>query len=570
MTVLLIPCSSSDPLIPFNVIGYIFDNGGTSAANGIPIIINDTTSGTFALTQVYAPPIPQLAGAYSATINGTAGDTIIVYAWNSTNYGMSSKILSDTTRVNVTLNLTRVPEPNVTITTPVNDTTVGIGVPFNVSVNVTALINGGNCSISIQFGNTSVFNLSTGENITHDLGEFTTNETKTTLFSVMPVRVGSSSITANASCTPFGPSFSARTVHTAYNVTVVDNETPMVTLVMPADDALNRTNHTIFFLYTVDDWSSIANCTLYIDDNASANDSTVTKLQNQTLSATLSNGDHEWLVSCADIYGNIGNSSAWNISIGVYPPVAETVQVEQGITLNAGTTREVTCNATFSSVYGASYILSANATIFAPPNRTFDPDNPNTHYSNNSCATTFSAGNETGFSCSFRVWSFAVNGTWRCNMTAVDNDTLQGAGVNNTTINPLYALNITVTSMVFGSMQANSYSGNVTQVLMNLGNRPINISVFAYGGTMGDGNAFSCGSSNITANNMRFSTVSTANFTQKTPLLLTPRQMGFTIPKQTVVGPAPQNTTWWQLFAPLNISDVGSCFGNIVFQAEPV
>ena len=155
-------------------------------------------------------------------------------------------------------------------------------------------------------------------------------------------------------------------------------------------------------------------------------------------------------------------------------------------------------------------------------------------------------------------------------MTAVDNDTLQGAGVNNTTINPLYALNITVTSMVFGSMQANSYSGNVTQVLMNLGNRPINISVFAYGGTMGDGNAFSCGSSNITANNMRFSTVSTANFTQKTPLLLTPRQMGFTIPKQTVVGPAPQNTTWWQLFAPLNISDVGSCFGNIVFQAEPV
>lgn len=564
-----ISISHADPGTPFNIVGYVFNADGNGAPNGIPILINNTIYNIITTTQVYAPPVPQLAGIYSGTINGSTGNNIILYSWNNTNYGKSSATLAATTNVNITLNLSRVPEPNITIITPINNTTEELGVPFNSSVNISILFGDGNCTVSLSFSNYSVLNFSVGENKNHNLGNYSINSVITSNFSITSHAVGYSSITANASCMPNGPLFDIIPIITTYNITVIDTTSPKINLLSPTNTSVFKTNKTIIIVYNVTDLSAINNCDLYVDDIFNYSDITIIKNINQTFNINLTNGLHNLSVSCSDIYSNIVNSSTIIVNISIYPPNITAIISDSIISLSAGTTTKIFCNTTIYSVYGNSNIISANATFYFSSNKSTDIDNPNTHYSNSSCINTYFFGNEKKFSCSFDVWSFALNGSWNCSISTIDADNLSFTSSNSSSIiNPLYALNVTNIFMDFGNIQAGMISNNITQILTNFGNQPINVSVYTYGNTIGDGHAFSCGSSNISPDNMRFSYLSTTNFSQKTPLNTTPKLLGITIPKQTTVGLYKQNTTWWQLFVPLNISDVGTCIGSIVFQAE--
>lgn len=558
---------SSDPPQPFNVKGFVFNVGGTGAPNGIPILINDSTANTTAITQVFAPPIPQLAGAYSATINGSTNDKIVVWAWNATNFGNATKTLSSTTEVNVTLNMTRSAEPNVTIVAPPDNTTEELGRQFNVTVNVTVLVADGNCSVTLSFGNASVLAFGSGETQTHNLGNISQGTTLNTTFNVTTLAVGVSSVRANASCAP-GPIFLARNVDTLSNITVKDTTGPTIVLLSPNNNTLNRTNNTVVFFYNVTDFSAIANCTLSINGVANLFNGSVTRGIAQQFNTTLQNGQHNWSIACFDVFGNLGNSAQFTLTISVNSPNVTAANMEPIIVLNAGSTRTVLCNVSVTDLDGAPDIVGVNATFYAQSNKSGDPDNPNGHYTNSSCAVASSFGNQKNFTCSFWPWSFAVNGTWWCNATATDAENLVGIGKGNTSIDPLYALNVTDTYMDFGNVPTGAVSGNITQNISNIGNQPINVTTYAFGLVPGDGHAFSCSTSNIPANNLRFALNSTADYPQKTPLSGSLKQVGLTIRRQTVVDAASQNTTWWQLFVPLNVSDIGSCVGSVVFQAE--
>ncbi len=311
------------PPSPFNVGGFVFHNNSGGVENGIPVRINDTTLNTSTGTQVDAPPIPQLAGAYSATISSGAGNNLIVYAWNVTHYGRTDATVVSTTEVNVTLNLTRAPEPNITIVLPEENSTFEATHDLNVTVNVTLVGGGGNCSVSISFGNTSVVGLSPGEVVTHDLGFLSRNQTVNTTFSVRAQNVGVSSVSANASCTPGGPSFSdARTTDTVQNVTVVDTTPPVVLLVTPVDfQEVGR--GLVNFSYTPTD-VNLDNCTLYFGlppsfgENAT-DASPASGANNSFTDLFFDIGVWVWNVFCTDLYGNAAFAPA-NFTLNVTAP----------------------------------------------------------------------------------------------------------------------------------------------------------------------------------------------------------------------------------------------------------
>ncbi|NTV23481.1 MAG: hypothetical protein HGA85_03840, partial [Nanoarchaeota archaeon] len=183
---------------PHPVSGYVFYNATARADNGIKVSILDRAIMTYALTQVYAPPIPSLKGAYSADIYGFTSDSIAVRAWNQTMFGETNSTLSgQTTYVNVTMNITRGSETNVTIISPLNNTVFNIGQPFNVTANVGAIISSGtSCSVSVT---TNIGTLAPGQNQTQYLGSIPAGTSLNFTWNL--TAIGSTgNVTVNASC----------------------------------------------------------------------------------------------------------------------------------------------------------------------------------------------------------------------------------------------------------------------------------------------------------------------------------------------------------------------------------
>ncbi|MFC2134927.1 hypothetical protein ACFLTH_09940 [Bacteroidota bacterium] len=256
------------------------------------------------------------------------------------------------------------------------------------------------------------------------------------------------------------------------------------------------------------------------------------------------------------------------------------VVIDQGnltITLNAGLTRLITCNITIRDYNGWNDTTNVNATFW--DNTTVgagDPDDDNNHYSNSSCTRMSNDGQYvSNWDCSFNVWYHANNGSnWVCNATAKDTYTnstnnYTDSGYNVTTINSLYALN--VTSLIdYGDMAAGDTStaseiANIT----NFGNMDINISLYGWGGnnlsdTTYSGLSFVCEIGNISVENERYSLtdqswLSMTNLTNESTLI-----QGLTMPQRTASEVV--NTTFWRLYVPP--APFGQCNGTIVFAAE--
>jgi hypothetical protein len=118
----------------------------------------------------------------------------------------------------------------------------------------------------------------------------------------------------------------------------------------------------------------------------------------------------------------------------------------------------------------------------------------------------------------------------------------------------------------FGDIVAGNVSLNISENVTNLGNRPINVSVYGYGRIPGDNNSFTCNSSNITIDALRFAGNITASYNEKQNLSGAPKQIGITVDQQTTPS-ITTNATYWQVQIP-NGPETGQCNGTIIFQAE--
>ncbi len=291
---------------PHPVAGYIFHSDNmTRADNGIPVRIINNANGESVLTEVFAPPLPQYKGAYSADIYGDDSDSITVRAWNTTHYGeTNSNLQSTTTYVNVSMQYERGSEPNVTIITPNNNSIFNVSDTINVTARIQILVkNGTNCYATAISAN-NVADFEAGEQSTVYLGNITVNNSFIQSWNFYGVRVGSTNITVNASCESDAAILLNLEHDTVYNITVVDQVRPEITLFNP-DDNTEVTNP-VQFEFNVSDHTGVENCSLILNSQVNQTLDNLLMYAYHTFNLTLDAGTYDWSIGCYD------NSSYYN------------------------------------------------------------------------------------------------------------------------------------------------------------------------------------------------------------------------------------------------------------------
>jgi len=266
-------------------------------------------------------------------------------------------------------------------------------------------------------------------------------------------------------------------------------------------------------------------------------------------------------------YRNVTANTEVNITGST--PFVYFISQQAAITLNAGSTTMVSCNASVRDYNGFIDIKTVNATFFRSNTPFAAADDNNTHYTNTSCEVISGqqSGTDANYTCTFAVQYYASNGTWNCTIDVNDTIALSNTLSNSTTVNALLALNVTEL-INFGNISTGQFSDNQTANITNLGNNNINVTVQGYGRNIGDGLAFACEFGNLTANTAHFAANSTASYFEKQNLSSSRTQIfGLTINK-TTVPTVSLNTTWWELYINPNQVASGQCNGTIIFQAE--
>jgi hypothetical protein len=268
-------------------------------------------------------------------------------------------------------------------------------------------------------------------------------------------------------------------------------------------------------------------------------------------------------------YRNVTVRTTVNVT-QAYPEILNiTCYSNSDVTLNAGSTKNINCTVEIRDYNGGGDINNTNMTFYYYLNASSDPEDNNTHYTNYTCVNGTVSGYYVNWTCAVDIWYYANNGSWRANITVSDKYNLTRRSYRNVTISPLYALNVT-TPIDFGSMAVGDTSGATQANITNLGNRPINISLYGYGGeneTTGAGLAMICDIRNITRENEKYA-INITDYEFMTSIT----GSAVTIPdlvvnKQTLAGTQVINSTYWRLHVNESTNPFGICNGTVVFNA---
>jgi len=570
LIILAIPFVLAGPTAPKNIAGRIFHNNGSGAENGIQVIVINNNLLEETRTEVYAPPIPELAGSYSITINGITGDSITVRAYNDTYYGETNSVLTDsTTYANVTMNLSRSSELNTTIISPQSNTVHEGGEAFNVTVNISVLGSDAiGCYVTIYTSDESIVNLTEEESKSHFLGNLNLGDSAQTNFELRGSSVGSVNITAIGACDSDNIILENLETDIIHNITIKDESPPMVTALRPENNTLNKSTKDITFVFNVSDLSDIANCTLILNGSSNKSINNPEKDIEEEITETLENLDYEWRIGCTDEFGYTGYSEIYNLSVRAFSPVVESINLPSSVMLNAGSKREIECNFSVSDENGASDIELVNATLYHETSSSNAEDNNNNHYSNSSCEELAQHPSYKEYRCTFSLNYYALNGSWVCNASAKDYQDLKGSNISETFVEPLFALNVSKDVLDYGDVEPNSISDEKMMKITNIGNQAIDIFLKGYGGNnpiLGDGYAMICeNNQNISIEKERYGLSSGSYFTKK-ELTSSLSYSGLNIAKQTLPTSSEEGILYWQLYLPP--LERTNCSGTIVVSA---
>ncbi len=197
------------PPIPHGIAGWIFDaDGSTQMPLGTFYEIRDYST-NFLLENETRIPFPGYTGRYSEVMNGSDNDIVNVTAWNATHWGFTTvTLIGDMDEVNVSLNMSRPSETNVTIIYPLNNTAVSKIQLTNVTARVQVIggSDGINCSATIYFEDDNILNITPVESYTKPIGNITLWDFTLVSWNVSG-EVGLVNVTVNASCDSDGKNF---------------------------------------------------------------------------------------------------------------------------------------------------------------------------------------------------------------------------------------------------------------------------------------------------------------------------------------------------------------------------
>ncbi len=468
--------------------------------------------------------------------------------------------------INVTLNLTRNVEANVTILTPPNQSSYARGNLFYLNATVQILGGTGNfCNATVNFTNSSVIDVQSDTSI-HQLGSLSVHQVVQTNWTLSAVSVGTSNNSVTEECADKGIALENRGISRVSDLNVTDASTPNVTIMYPVNNTLNISSNTLAFYYNVTDGVDITLCELLVNGISNGtNSSAVVRNLTQSITAQVDNGVYNWTVRCTNSYNTMGNGSTFNLSIQAHAPIIEFALVQSPVDLEAGTSKRITCNASVTDLNGFANITGANATLFHSSSSQFASNDNNNHYTNSSCSNTSSGLDRKNFTCTFNVLYYANNDSWTCNITANDYAGLQNYTFNASAINRLLAIGANST-IDYGTLQpGGTPSDDVNLTLYNFGNSGINVSLDGFGNSDGDGLAMSCFFGSINLSYERYSVYpgtaydSMINLTDSAALVA-----NFSLYQRTddnIHGNA-SNFTYWKVSAPTGTRS--PCTGTVV------
>jgi len=349
---------------------------------------------------------------------------------------------------------------------------------------------------------------------------------------------------------------------------------PNISVVSPSNNTLNTTTRNITFYYTVNDTlDNVSSCSLIVDNSFVLN--TTINPVNETITNNftylLSNNQHNWSIYCNDTNNFNGSSDVLNLTIKITPNIDSLSVFDAfspaGLTiLNAGSIRFVNCSVVASDPEGSSDIVNVSAKFYYSGNKSSESDDNNTHYTNSSCLLSNTTLINRTFNCGFNVQYYATNGTWYCNATVTNNYSDSFTLENSTSIQPLYAINVT-DGIDFGQAASGTPSLNITANVTNFGNMIINMTVQGYTLVIGDNVGMNCtDGTNITITRIKFSPSPSSNYAQKTAMSGSTQQLSLQI-KKPINSTSIVNSTYWQIDPDPGIVN-RICTGFILFSGE--
>ena len=283
-------------------------------------------------------------------------------------------------------------------------------------------------------------------------------------------------------------------------------------------------------------------------------------------------------LSFADKIGNPNNTVITRVNVSNAAPYVFNISVMSPITLTPNTTTLVWCAAYVQDYNNWSDIDVVNATFYDSTHSQHNSiDYNTTHYTNMSCDNTTEIDTFTKlYNCTFNFWYNANPGAWVCNITAADTVGITATANISATVNELISLMVP-DEINFGDVPVTNYSSNIPVNITNVGNRNINVSLYAFGSAENDTLAMVCQYGNISLNNERYTmwngTSDLVPFANMS-LLNNSNTSASQIPQLTIFQynatyNASVNTTVWRLYVPVGPlgTPSGLCNGTVVFRA---
>ncbi len=246
-------------------------------------------------------------------------------------------------------------------------------------------------------------------------------------------------------------------------------------------------------------------------------------------------------------------------------PFVFNVEIPSSINLVAYDTVTVDCNVSVNDYDNNT--AGVNATLHYSGVPSDGLSDQNNLYWNTTCTRVTPTDFITNFTCTFEVNYFANNGTWYCNVTAIDDQNATNTNISNPgTIEPLVAIKMPEI-IDYGEMSVGDTSSDVQANVTNAGNRDANISVEGWGSTPGDNLAMTCDYGNIGIGNEKYDVFSGTDFLLMYPLTSSTSMIpGYFVPQRTSESQDSIGSTYWRLQIPSGAG--GVCDGKILFTAS--
>jgi hypothetical protein len=273
-----------------------------------------------------------------------------------------------------------------------------------------------------------------------------------------------------------------------------------------------------------------------------------------------------------------------NLTVAKVAPELLNVSIDEGaasITLNANSTKTVTCVAVVRDWDNYSDVENVTAILFDAANSTYESiDDNNSHYTNNSCIIDTSyAGDDylLNATCTFKVYYNANPTSWNCTMEVADNSSQYSNNTDDINVSELLSIGLP-DFINYGTVNS-TYVSNEQQVnITNLGNVWLDVNLEGYARDISDAFAMNCTRGDVQNISVEYEKY---NFTDSNPgnldlsafeavytnLSEDPTTVQFNLDYQVneVGNRDAVNSTYWRIYVPLGVS--GTCQGNIIFGA---